>query len=181
MNILCLLYSFSFLERNTFKLLYNGLVRSHLEFAVCVWCPTSKGDIEIIEKVQKRATRMVKSVRNFPYEERLKKLGMIRLENRRVRSELIQMFKIMNGSENINLTNGINFSSANNRNLRREHDRRLVKEIVKRGSYRYNFITNRVVNYWNDLPREAAYEKSVNSFKAIVDREVFGIVKRKDC
>ena len=106
---------------------------------------------------------------------------MIRLENRRVRSELIQMFKIMNGSENINLTNGINFSSANNRNLRREHDRRLVKEIVKRGSYRYNFITNRVVNYWNDLPREAAYEKSVNSFKAIVDREVFGIVERKDC
>ncbi|CAF0710940.1 unnamed protein product [Brachionus calyciflorus] len=40
--------SFSFLERNTFKLLYNGLVRSHLEFAVGVWCHTSKGDIEII-------------------------------------------------------------------------------------------------------------------------------------
>ncbi|CAF0802208.1 unnamed protein product [Brachionus calyciflorus] len=80
--------------------------------------------------------------------------------------------------ENINLTNGINFSSANNRNLRREHDRRFVKEIVKRGSYRYNFITNRVVNYWNDLPREAVYAKSVNSFKAIIDREVFGIVKK---
>ncbi|CAF1008323.1 unnamed protein product [Brachionus calyciflorus] len=124
---------------------------------------TLKGDIELIEKVQKRATKLVKSVRNLPYQERLKKLGMLRLEDRRVRGDLIQIFKIINGCEDINLTNSINYSISNTRNLRRGHDKRLVKEIVKRGSYRYNFLTNRVVNHWNELPYKAVYARSVGS------------------
>ncbi|CAF0851716.1 unnamed protein product [Brachionus calyciflorus] len=115
--------SFCYLERNTFKLLYNALVRSHLEYAVSVWCSTLKGHIELTEKVQKRATKFVKSVRNLTYEERLEKLEMLRLEDRRVRIGLIQMFKIINGFEDINLTNGINYSISNTRNLRRGHDK----------------------------------------------------------
>ncbi|CAF0729975.1 unnamed protein product [Brachionus calyciflorus] len=87
---------------------------------------------------------------------------MLRLEDRRVRGDLIQMFKIINGCEDINLTNGINYSISNRRNLRRGHDKRLVKEIVKRGSNRYNFLTNRVFNHWNELPYKAVYARSVS-------------------
>ncbi|CAF0823717.1 unnamed protein product [Brachionus calyciflorus] len=96
---------------------------------------------------------------------------MLRLEDRRARGDLIQMFKIINGYEDINLTNGIKYSISNTRNSRSGHDKRLVKEIVKRGSYRYNFLINRVVNHWNELPYKAVYARSVNSFKAIIAKE----------
>ena len=66
------------------------------------WCPYQKGDIEILEKVQRRATKLVKSISNLSYEERLKKLGMLKLEDGRVRGDLIQMYKIVNNLEKVN-------------------------------------------------------------------------------
>jgi len=49
--------NFIYMDSNTFILLYNSLVRPHLEYANAVWCPYKVGDIEVIEKVKKRATK----------------------------------------------------------------------------------------------------------------------------
>jgi hypothetical protein len=54
-------------------------------------------------------------------------------------------------------------------NLRRSNDKKLVREIIKRGFYRYNFLTNRVVEAWNGLSAKAVSARSVNGFKAIID------------
>jgi len=43
------------MDKTTFTLLYKAMVRPHLEYANSVWCPYKKGDIEIIEKVQKKS------------------------------------------------------------------------------------------------------------------------------
>ncbi|RMZ99427.1 hypothetical protein BpHYR1_036843, partial [Brachionus plicatilis] len=82
--------------------------------------------------------------------------------------------------EKVSLTNGINFACGV-KSLRRPHDNRLVREINRRGSLRYNFLRNRCVKLWNSLSVNAVSAQTINSFKAVIDNEVFGMVKSKVC
>ena len=68
--------NFIHMDYNIFCLLYKALVRPHLEYAHSVWCPHKKGDIVEIEKVQKRATKLIISLKTLPYKERLRKLKL---------------------------------------------------------------------------------------------------------
>ena len=70
--------NFKFLEKEAFKNLYKAMVRSHLEYAQSSWSPRYKKDIELIEKVQKRATKLVAICKNKPYEDRLRLLDLPR-------------------------------------------------------------------------------------------------------
>jgi len=68
------------------------MVRSHLDYASSVWCPYKTGDIEVledIEKVQKRATKLVIELKHLPYTERLKRLNLHTLKYRRLRGDMI--------------------------------------------------------------------------------------------
>jgi ribonuclease P/MRP protein subunit RPP40 len=69
--------------------------RPHLEFASSVWNPHLKKDIDALEKVKKRATRFPFQCKGMKYSERLKLFNMQTLEDRRVRGDCIQYFKIM--------------------------------------------------------------------------------------
>ena len=64
------------MDINTFTLLYTSLVRPHLEYANALWCPYKIGDIEVIQKVQKRATKLVIQLKKLPYTEQLKELDL---------------------------------------------------------------------------------------------------------
>ena len=68
--------SFSHLDESTLPLLYKTLVRPHLEYANVVWGPHFKGDIALLEKVQRRATKMVQQYKTLPYEDRLRALKL---------------------------------------------------------------------------------------------------------
>jgi len=71
------------------------MVRSHLEYANSVWFSYIKGDIEIIAKVQKCATKLTISLKHLPYLERLKRFMLPTLKCRRLRGEMIGVFKIV--------------------------------------------------------------------------------------
>ena len=94
--------SFSYLNKDIALHLYKTLVRPHLEYCVQAWRPYLKKDIELMEGVQRRATKLVPSMRNYSYVERLKLFNLTTLETRRIRGDLIEVFKILKGYEDVN-------------------------------------------------------------------------------
>ena len=78
--------------------LYKSLVRPHLEYAVQLfWSPHLRRDVDKIEKVQRRATKMIPEIRNLSYNQRIKDRDLISLVQRRLRGQLIEVFKYLNG------------------------------------------------------------------------------------
>ena len=85
--------SFSFLDCHLFKTLSTTFVRQHTEYAQAVWTPHLLKHINIIEKVQKRATQNLEGLSNLPYNERLQKLYLPTFVFRRTRWDMIQIYK----------------------------------------------------------------------------------------
>ncbi len=93
--------NFSFRNKDILLPLYNSLVRPHLEYAMQFWSPHLAKDIAKLEAVQLRATKMIPSLRNKSYEERLARLNLFSLEKRRLRGKLVECFKILKGFTNV--------------------------------------------------------------------------------
>lgn len=147
---------------------YKALVRPKLEYCVQAWCPYLKKDMDILERVQRRATKMIAGLRNVKYEDRLVVTGLLPLDKRRVRGDLIQVFKFINSIDKIDYRKLFNISEAS-RPKTRGHCQKLVKKR-SRLELRKNFFSQRVVNTWNGLPQTVVDAESVNSFKNKLDK-----------
>ena len=146
--------------------LYKALVRPKLEYCVQSWCSYLKKDIDKLEKVQARATRLINDCKNLSYENRLKYTGLTTLSERRIRGDMIEVFKILKGFSKVNYNTWFKLS-VNSRT--RGHSYKLIKSR-SRLDIRKNFFIQRVVNVWNSLPSEVVEAESVNSFKNRYDK-----------
>jgi len=80
------------MDKNAFIMLYKSLVRPHHEYVNSVWSPYKKGDVEVIEKVQKRATKLVILFKKLLYTDHLVHLGLLTLKYRRLLGDMIRGF-----------------------------------------------------------------------------------------
>jgi len=92
------------MDDQTFLLLYKSTVRPHVKFANSVWCPFKLCNIEEIEKIQKRATRLIIELKHKPYKERLIHLNLPTLKYRRLRGDMIEVFKIIHNIYNVKVS-----------------------------------------------------------------------------
>ena len=88
-------------EKSLIIPLYKAIVRPHLEYCIQAWNPHLRKDVDMLEKIQRIATKLIPGLRDLTYEERLKECGLTTLETRRLRGDQIEVFKILNGYENI--------------------------------------------------------------------------------
>ena len=86
--------TFSYFSLDMVNLLYKSFVRPRLEFAVGAWNPFRRGDIKLLEQVQRRFSKLVPELKSKPYVERREAFGWTTLEDRRSRGDLIQLHKI---------------------------------------------------------------------------------------
>jgi len=85
--------NFKHLTIQSFTMLYKNMVRSHLDYCSSVWSPYMKKDIEALEKVQKRATKILPQLKHMYYSDRLKACKLPLLHYRRIRGDMIETYK----------------------------------------------------------------------------------------
>ena len=89
------------LDAESFLLLYKTYIRPNLEYCVQVWSPHLKKDVQLLERVQRKSTKLERGLNKLSYQERLQRLGLTTLEERRERGDLITVYKILTGKEKL--------------------------------------------------------------------------------
>lgn len=160
--------SFSDMGTVAFLSLYKSLIRPKLEYCSPVWSPHTVAEIMLIEGVQRRATCNVSGLQGRSYEERLKILGLPTLEYRRLRQDLIQVFRLFAGIDRADPETFfvLGENQATDRITgRRGHPRKITKTRYIKSLKKFSF-SYRVVNDWNLLPNEVVMASNLNTFKS---------------
>jgi len=165
--------NFIYLTEEAFVILYKSLVRSHFEYANSVWNLHRQGLIKDLEKVQMRATKLILTVKHLTYKKRLLQLKLPTLKYRHLRGDMIEVFKILTGKYNTNVTKydtNVTFSFEKHQDCRiRGHNLKLVNHRCHYDFKKY-FICTRIINTWNSLPESVISASTTDPFKNKLDK-----------
>ena len=159
--------NFKEMDVDSFSSLYKVFVRSHLEYAESVWNPYYMYLIDDLEKVQKRATKILRQCRHLNYWQCfLKFLNLPTLAFKRNRGDMTEVYKILTGKYDPSLP------SILHRNINSTTRGNPLKLCTYRPKYdlcKYN-ITVRVISLWNSVSTHVITADSVNSFQNGLDK-----------
>ena len=165
--------TFSTLDKPTFLPLFKGLVRPHLEYAAPVWTPHQQQMKKKIESVQRIATKRLPGMKELEYNERLRKLKLPTLAYRRVRGDMIQVFKLVmpikKGAYDKSLPQLLDLKSDLGIRQGKGHEKQLYKGNAKKDIKKYGF-NFRVCKLWNSLPSHVINCTSVKAFEIALDK-----------
>ena len=157
--------TYTYLDPQSFKLLFKSLVRPHLEYGASIWNPRLKRDITELEKVQRRATRQVPQLKGLSYEDRLRKLQLPTLRYRRLRGDMTETYKLLHDIYDPILPKLL---EPVEKSKTRGHRLKLPKKSAK-NNIKGHVFSHRIVNDWNSLPEDVVSAPSVNAFKNRLD------------
>jgi hypothetical protein len=158
--------NFKHIGSKAFIMLYKALVRSHLEYGQNIWSPYKQKHVDMLEKVQKRATKIIPGFCDLSYSQRLAKLRLPTLVYRRLRGDMIETYKIIHELYDKECCPKL-LLEINNKT--RGHRLKLHARYAYK-NVRHNFFTVRVVETWNSLPSTVVEAPSVNTFKDRLDK-----------
>ena len=158
--------NFTCIDKRAFCVLYNQRVRPHLDYGMSACPPGTSAESKVLEATQSKATAMVHGLKHLNADERRRALGLMTLQDRRERGDLIEVFKILNGVTRIDPANFWEVREARN-------GKRLVKELATHGKRpRQNFFSYRVIQKWNLLPTDVKTAPSLECFKNRLDKKI---------
>ena len=162
--------AFSYLDQETFKKLYISFVRPHLEYAQSMWSPHQAKFVNMLENVQKRATQLVDGLGNLEYSERLRKLKLPSLKYRRLRGDMIEVFKHYNTYDKKVLSASFQPRIRSSR----RHQYQLHERVPQDGTtgIQANSFYYRVSRAWNVLPQSVVSAPSIDAFKNRYDQHM---------
>ena len=159
--------AFTYLTKDIFLQLYKVYVRPILEYGQEIWSPYLHKDIDVLEKVQQRATKLIPELQDLPYDDRLHQLRLYSLKARRERGDMITMYKIHHGL--IDLDYDALFTRSSSNIHTRQHGHQLQFKRCNSDTRR-NTFSQRIIVPWNTLPKSIISSESVESFKRGYDR-----------
>lgn len=147
---------------------YKSRVRSILEYNCEIWSPCALGDIDLLESVQRNFTRRIFGLSELSYIERLRICNLEPLELRRVKRDLVLVYKIIH--KLIGLEFDLFFTYAPTIHATRTNGFKLYPKQVK-STRALNFFDNRVINHWNNLPESVVSANCLSSFCRLLDNQ----------
>ncbi len=156
----------TYIDKEIVRKIITSFLRPTLEYAAVVWSPHLKKHIKKIEKVQRAVSRWVPSLRDLSYEERLDKLQLSTLEERRKRGDMIMLYKCVEGKDKIDRNEYIIFIQLISRGHSKKIYERLIKDVRKL-SFPY-----RAIDQWNVLPEEVVCANNIHKLKEKYNKAV---------
>ncbi|KFQ76371.1 hypothetical protein N335_08502, partial [Phaethon lepturus] len=168
----CIQRSVANRSREVILPLYSALVRPHLESCVQLWSPQHSKDMDFLEQVQRRATKMIRGMEHLSSKDRVKELELFSLEKKRLWADLLAAFQYLKGAYK---KDGDRLFSRACSNRTRGNGFKLKEGRFRLGISK-KFFTMRVVKDWHRLPREVVDAPSLATFEVRLDRALSNLI-----